>query len=124
MIYLKYILFVISIFLFASWKQSDKVKRIGLYKNQASIEVPSIWKYKEKYREYSNYQIKYDIRVSDAKTESVLTVDVYDSSHMYNTPITDELLDSFKEVQFKTKGQSVKFIEREVVKIDNHDVGL
>lgn len=121
---LKRALYTLSVFCFVAWKQSDKVKKISLYQNEVSIEVPTTWKYKEKYRKFSNYQIKYDVKVSHAKTKSVLTVDVYDSSHMYNVPISNELLDRFKEAQYKTKGQSVKFAERKVVKIDNNDVGL
>jgi hypothetical protein len=121
---LKYVLYTLSIFCFVAWKQSDKVKKISLYQKQVSVEVPTTWQYKEKYRKFSSYQIKYDAKISHVKTKSVLTVDVYDSSHMYNVPISNELLDSFKDVQFKTKGESVKFIERKVVKIDDNDVGI
>ncbi len=121
---LKYFVYLIIVFSLEGWKQPDKFKKITLYQGQVSIEVPSAWRYKENYRKFSNYQIKYDAKISHAKTRSTLTVVVYDSSHMYNTPINNDLLDSFKEVQYKTRGLSVKFTEREVIKVDNHDVGL
>jgi hypothetical protein len=121
---LKCNLYILSALCFVAWKQTDEVKKVSLYQNQFSIEVPVSWQYKEKYRKYSNYQVKYDAKISEVKTKTLLTVDVYDSSHMYNAPINNEMLDSFKEVQFKTKGPSIKFIERKVVKVHNNDLGF
>ena len=120
----QYVLISLLALCIVAWKQSDKVKRIGLYQDKLSIEVPASWQYKEKYRKYSDYQIKFDASISHKKTKSIITIDVYDSSHMYNQPINNDLLDSFKEVQLKTKGKSVVFLSREVVRIEDKDVGI
>lgn len=121
---IKYLLYGLIVLFFSNAMQVDKFKTVSLFNNEVSIDVPFSWQYKDKYRKYSNYQIKYDAKISHPKSKSFLTIDVYDSSHMYSTPITKELLDSFKDVQLKTKGKSVKFIENEVIKVDGHDVGI
>jgi hypothetical protein len=120
----KYLLYITIFLGFTSWEQPERFKRINLYQKIVSIEVPQNWKYKEKYRKFSNYQIIYDAKISDEKSKSALTVDVYDSSHMYNTPITNELLASFKDALLKTKGQSLKVKDEGVIKVNKNDVGF
>lgn len=124
MTYYKFIALIVILFCLVGYKQAETVKKVNLYQNKITIEVPVSWQVKNNYRRYGDYQIKYSAEMSDKMRMSILTVDIYDSSRMYNTPITVELLDDFKGAQLNSKGKSVKFLESKVIRISDHEVGI
>ena len=88
------------------------------------IEVPANWKSQENYLKFSNYQIKYYIEIGDKKNVLTLTAKVYDSSHMYRTPITTDMLTESEGIQTKTKGASIRSESKEIIKINGSVIGL
>lgn len=109
---------------FTAWKPLCAEKEICLYEKQVCIKVPDLWKYKQPYRKFAEYNIKFDAVLSDAKTNTVLKIDVYDSSRIYNNPLNDSLFNERKEAQYKTKGKSVNYFVSEVKQVEGNNVGV
>lgn len=63
-------------FLVCAFTLQDAFKRIALHKNEIQLNVPSTWEVKENYLRYTNHAIVYDVKASDSKGLSMLTLDI------------------------------------------------
>jgi hypothetical protein len=120
----KFSLLIAIGFCFGSWTQMTEFQKVILNNNDIELEVPTNWSFEKDYPIFSDYMTTYSVKISDKNSSSVLTVIVYDSFHMYKTPITNDMLTELQEMQQKTKGASIKSDSKEIIKTNGQDVGV
>jgi len=71
---------------------NGNTKRVKLFNDEISVEVPSSWIQKDHYSKYTDYETVCDVRLSSVDSSSLLTVNVCDIKYCKKISITNDLL--------------------------------